>query len=111
MVYNCRGRYESSTGGAPLTGAGARPDDKARNRTQDRRLRVVFTLVVALVTTLILAGCGAAGGSSPSGEGNGGEDARSSGTGDAGGETANLGTPSLGREDAPVVMTEYSDYQ
>ncbi len=111
MVYNCRGRYESSTGGAPLTGAGAGPDDNARNGLQDRRLRVVFTLVLALVAALVLAGCGGAGSgdSEPSGEDAG--PSGSSGPGGAGGETAELGTPSLGREDAPVVMTEYSDYQ
>jgi len=107
MVYNCRGRYESSIGGAPLTGAGAGLDDDARNRMRNGGLRVVFTLVVALV----LAGCGGAGGGSPSSGGNGGGEADPAGGGQAGGESAELGTPSLGREDAPVVMTEYSDYQ
>ena len=111
MVYNCRGRYESSTGGASLTGAGAAPDHDARDGTQDLRPRVVFTLVLALVAALVLASCGAGDAVSSSGGGNGGTDAGSSGSGDAGGETAALGTPSLGREDAPVVLTEYSDYQ
>ena len=65
---------------------------------QDRAPRAVFTLVVALLGTLVIAGCGGAGGGpSPAG-------------GD-GGESARLGVPSLGREDAPVVMTEFSDYQ
>ena len=73
-------------------------------------LRAVFTLVVALATALILSGCGAAGGGSSAGEDDGGE-AESSGGGEAGGGSARLGVPSLGREDAPVVMTEFSDYQ
>ena len=75
---------------------------------QDRAPRAVFTLVVALLAALVLAGCGGAGeGGSSSAGGDGGEKADSAG----GGETAKLGTPSLGREDAPVVLTEYSDYQ
>ena len=65
---------------------------------QEMGLRAVFTLVVALLAALVLAGCGGAGGDPSS-------------AGGAGGETAELGTPSLGREDAPVVLTEYSDYQ
>ena len=73
---------------------------------RDRTPRAVFTLVVALLAALVIAGCGAGGGSSSAG-GDGGERADSAG----GGETAELGTPSLGREDAPVVLTEYSDYQ
>ena len=73
---------------------------------RDRTPRAVLTLVVALLAALALAGCGAGGGSSSAG-GDGGEKADTAG----GGETAELGTPSLGREDAPVVLTEYSDYQ
>ncbi len=109
MVYNCRERYKASTGGAPLTGPGRGPEDHARNRTRRPALRAVSTLVVALAAALVLAGCGAGGGSS-AGDGGGGE-AESSGAGEAGGESAKLGVPSLGREDAPVVMTEFSDYQ
>ena len=77
---------------------------------QDRAPRAVFTLVVALLAALVLAGCGGAGGD-PSSAGEGGERADPAGGGEAGGETAKLGTPSLGKEDAPVVLTEYSDYQ
>ena len=74
-------------------------------------LRAVFTLVVALATALVLAGCGAAGGGASSAGSDGSEKPDSSGGGEAGGESARLGVPSLGREDAPVVMTEFSDYQ
>lgn len=110
MVYNCQDRYEYATGGTPLNRTGAGPEGNAREGRRDRRLPVVFTLVLTFAAALVLAGCGGSGsgGSQPSGEG---EDAGSSGSGNAGGETAELGTPSLGREDAPVVLTEYSDYQ
>ena len=65
-------------------------------------------MIVLALAALALAGCGAVGGDSgPSGGG----DAGSSGPGNTGGEVAKLGTPSLGRADAPVVLTEYSDYQ
>ena len=111
MVYNCWGRYEPTTGGAPLTGALAGPDHEAKNRTRHPTLRAVFTLAVALAAALVLAGCGAGGGGPSSAGADGGEKADPSGGGRAGGETAELGTPSLGREDAPVVLTEYSDYQ
>jgi hypothetical protein len=77
---------------------------------QDRTHRAVFTLVIALVAALVLAGCGGAGGGSSSAGGDGGEAYPSVGE-KAGGEPAELGTPSLGREGAPVVLTEYSDYQ
>ena len=77
---------------------------------QELGLRAVFTLVVALVAALVLSGCGAGGGQSSAGS-DGGEGSDSSGGGEAGGETVKLETPSLGREDAPVVLTEYSDYQ
>ena len=111
MVYNCRDRYEPGTGGAPLNPTGAGPDDNARDGRRDRKLPVIFTLVLALAAALVLAGCGAGGGNpQPSEGGNEGEDARASGSSEPV-ETAELGTPSLGREDAPVVLTEYSDYQ
>jgi hypothetical protein len=63
-------------------------------------------LVLALAA-LALAGCGDSG---PSGGGDAGSSG-ASGPGNTGGEVAKLGTPSLGRADAPVVLTEYSDYQ
>ncbi len=105
MVYNCWGRYEASTGGAPLTGALVGPDHHAKNGMRHPTLRAVFTLAVALAAALVLAGCAAGGGASSAGADGGGK------ADPSGGETAELGTPSLGREDAPVVLTEYSDYQ
>ena len=113
MVYNCRDRYDPRTGGAPLTGTGTRPDDSAGDERQVRTLQVFFTLALALAAMLVLAGCGA-GGSGSESSGGGDDDARASGSsdpGNSGGETARLGTPSLGSADAPVVLTEYSDYQ
>ena len=77
------------------------------NGMRHTTLRAVFALVVALAAALVLAGCGADGGGSASPGKDGGGKAKSSG----GGETVELGVPSLGREDAPVVMTEFSDYQ
>ena len=110
MVHKCGGRYEPRTGGAPLTGTGAGPDDNARNGRQDLKLRISFVIVLALAA-LALAGCGAVGGDSgPSGGGDAGSSG-ASGPGNTRGEVAKLGTPSLGRADAPVVLTEYSDYQ
>ncbi len=112
MVYNCRDRYEHATGGATLTGKGAGPDDNAGYGRQDRGLPVVLVLVLALAAALVLAGCGGGSGDAgSSGEEDGGRDAGPSGSENAGAETAKLGTPSLGRDDAPVVLTEYSDYQ
>jgi hypothetical protein len=102
-------RYEARTGGAPLTGAERGPDHDARDRMRHPAFRAAFTLVVAIAAALVLAGCGAGGGGSSAG-GDSGE-ADPSGGGESGGESVKLGVPSLGREDAPVVMTEYSDYQ
>ena len=110
MVYNCRDGYEYAKGGTPLTRTGAGPGYDERHGRRSRGLLSVFTLVLAFAAALVLAGCGGpgSGGSQSSGEP---EHAGSSEAEDAGGETAQLGTPSLGREDAPVVLTEYSDYQ
>ena len=98
-----------------MTRTSAGPEDNARDGRWGRGLPVVFTLVLTLAAALVLVGCGSgSGGSQPSGGGNDASEARSSspsGSESAGGETAELGTPSLGREDAPVVLTEYSDYQ
>lgn len=62
-------------------------------------LPMIALLAIAAVT---LSG----GGAPPASEG------RPQGQGDeAGGQSAGLGTPALGSADAPVVLTEYSDYQ
>ena len=110
MVYNCRDGYEYAKGGTPLTCTGTGPGDNARHGRRSRGLLPVLTLVLAFAAALVLAGCGGPGngGSQPSGES---ENAGASEAENAGGETAQLATPSLGREDAPVVLTEYSDYQ
>lgn len=64
-------------------------------------------ILLALVAALILAGCSATGGGDASPSAQKERAAKSP-------EPANsekLGHPSLGEADAPVVMTEYSDYQ
>jgi hypothetical protein len=76
-------------------------------------------LILAALVATILAGCGAGnGGSSQAPEGV--QASRSVGsseqeTEDAGSSrhasSGRFGHPALGRPDAPVVLTEYSDYQ
>ena len=83
------------------------------------REMLAYLILAALVAT-ILAGCGGAGsgGSSQASE----EDQASQSAGSPEQETegagfsrdassGRLGHPALGRQDAPVVLTEYSDYQ
>jgi len=68
--------------------------------------RGVSTLLIfaALVTT-ILAGCGGAGSV-------GSSEQKTEGAGSSGqARSGRLGHPALGSPDAPVVLTEYSDYQ
>jgi protein-disulfide isomerase len=76
--------------------------------------------LLALAASLILAGCGGAGSGNPqqaSGqEGQSPQDAGASGRskpdgGRASGDAGRLEHPSLGSADAPVVLTEYADYQ
>ena len=106
MVYNWRDGIR--LGGSTLIGAGL-------NACKMVRGPLTVLILVALATT-ILIGCGE-GSSQTSGEGQGSgtsgsrgqksEDAGSSGR--VSGERD--GHPTLGAADAPVVMTEYSDYQ
>jgi hypothetical protein len=57
---------------------------------------------------LVFAGCGGAG-NGDSSQASGEEERRASGGGRASKEQ--LGHPALGSAEAPVVLTEYSDYQ
>ena len=62
-------------------------------------------LIALLAVAAILLSGGGDGPSQPA------PDDRQQGSGDGGEEARKLGTPALGSADAPVVMTEYSDYQ
>ena len=63
-------------------------------------------LIALLAVAAILLSGGRDGPSQPP------QDDRPRASGDGGGEKdPKLGTPALGSADAPVVMTEYSDYQ
>jgi hypothetical protein len=104
MVYNCQ--YGMKLGGSELIG-----------KTTDVRkvARGAFTLLLAVLTATVLIGCaaGSGGSSSPSAERQAPKKADSSeqkgeGPGSSGEQ---LGHPALGSADAPVVMTEFSDYQ
>jgi hypothetical protein len=80
---------------------------------------VLLILIALLATVSYLAGCGGAesGGSSRASEQEASRSAGSSeqkaeGAGSSGQDSGGrLGHPSLGSPDAPVVLTEYSDYQ
>ena len=97
------------------------------NHVRGRRTRGVgpaqalFLLASLLTLAALLSGCADAG--SPSSQrsgtpegGRSGEQTRGTPARDGGGEQTpkaggGLGTPALGAADAPVVLTEYSDYQ
>ena len=71
-------------------------------------------VLLAFATLFLLAGCGPGGdtgGGSGGGQAEGGPGASKERSENPGGEPAELGTPALGSADAPVVLTEYSDYQ
>jgi hypothetical protein len=83
-----------------------------------KKVGVLFILIALLATVSYLAGCASTGSrdSSQSSEGQQAsrtagptepEDEESSGQASGG----RLGHPALGEADAPVVLTEYSDYQ
>ena len=105
MVYNCR--YGTSVGGRELIGTGTDLRGLVRG--------AVALLILAVLAATFAIGCGAGSGgsSSSSAERQAPEKADSTnqkgeGSGSSGGR---LGHPALGAADAPVVMTEYSDYQ
>ena len=64
-------------------------------------------IAVIAIAAIVFAG----GGADPSSPDERRQGAENGGAGSGGSENAGLGTPSLGSEDAPVVLTEYSDYQ
>ena len=76
--------------------------DGSRRRSAPRPL---LAAVAVLVLTLV-ASCGGA-----SGSGGGQQAAESGGKGAPAKEEQALGRPALGDADAPVVLTEYADYQ
>ena len=77
-------------------------------------------LILATLVATILAGCGGAGSGGSSHASEEEQTSRSAGASEQKSEDAGssgqaprgrLGHPALGRQDAPVVLTEYSDYQ
>ena len=105
MVYNCW--YGTKLGGRELIGTS----------TDVRMLaRGAFTLLIlAALTATILIGCaaGSGGSSQPSAERQAPKKADASEQKAEGPKPSGeqLGHPALGSADAPVVMTEFSDYQ
>ena len=94
----------------------------AKRRSFGGRIWAVCIGLTLLATLTVLAGCGAGGNGAGSGDSasSGGQEksAKSSGgekeqstEASEHSEGGKLGHPSLGEADAPVVMTEYSDYQ
>jgi hypothetical protein len=109
IVYNCRDDTELE--GSTLIGTG--PD------VYKKQVGGLLILIALLATVSYLTGCGGAGSGSssqPSEEqesrGAGSTEQKSGGVGSSGQASAGrLGHPALGEADAPVVLTEYSDYQ
>ena len=69
---------------------------------RESRASLAVLAFAAFAALALLAGCG------------GGQDGGGPSEGGSGGseeQAAKLGTPALGSADAPVVLTEYSDYQ
>ena len=91
-------------GGTPLIGTGT--------RLGARGWWTLLTLL-ALAAALVLAGCGGAGSGNPQqASGQEGQPPKDAGnSGDPKPDGGRLEHPSLGSADAPVVLTEYADYQ
>lgn len=97
-----------SLGGGTLIGAG-------RNVQENARVALTL-LILAVLAMTVLAGCGGGGGSrQTSGTAAPAEqEPESTGPAESAREDTQedkLGHPYLGSADAPVVLTEYSDYQ
>ena len=96
IVYNWRDC--TRLGGRTLIGTG--PNVQKRG---------ALLVLIALLAT-VLAGCGGAGGSSQAPEEQ--QASKTTGSPEQKSEGAGrLGHPAIGSPDAPVVLTEYSDYQ
>ncbi|MGH3145164.1 MAG: hypothetical protein ACRDTR_05120 [Rubrobacter sp.] len=90
-----------SAGGTPLIGKDP--------RTGGREEGLTFLILLALVA-LVCVGCGSAGSQQDPGQDR--QRPPQSGGSDGGqASTTKLGHPALGSAGAPVVLTEYSDYQ
>ena len=108
MVYNCLDG--SSPGGRTLICTDPTLRTKGRG--------TLALLVLAALMVMVFAGCGASGGS-PQSSGDQRESEPAGSPGRKGEDTGSseraaakpLGHPALGSADAPVVLTEYSDYQ
>jgi hypothetical protein len=104
IVYNFRDDTELE--GSTLIGTG--PDVYAK------KVWRLLILIALLVTVSYLTGCGGAGSGSSSQLSEEQQESRSAGTTRPEDEEysgGRLGPPALGDADAPVVLTEYSDYQ
>ena len=105
MVYNCW--YGTKLGGRELIGT---------SKDVRKTARGAFTpLILATVAAMVLVGCaaGSGGSSPPSAERQAPKkaDAPEQKGESPGSSGEQLGHPALGSADAPVVMTEFSDYQ
>ena len=90
-------------GGTPLIGTGT--------RLRARSLWTLLTLLV-LAAALVLAGCGGAGsGNAQQASGQEGQPPQNAKPSGGSKPDGRLEHPSLGSADAPVVLTEYADYQ
>lgn len=81
------------------------PNDTGRRRAWPALIGVPLVVLAALAAFLLLGGGQEDPRPGERASGGGAEPERGTGSG------AELGHPSLGREDAPVVMVEYADYQ
>ena len=108
IVYNCRDETELE--GSTLIGTGSDLCTK--------KVGVLLILIALLATISYLAGCAGAGSGGSSQPSEGQQASRTAGSTEPEDEESSgqasgrrLGHPALGDADAPVVLTEYSDYQ